>query len=287
MSQRCLVVVDSSASIPEALAKQWGIEVVPLDVIVDGEPFPEGPGMTSEDVIVALEDGRTVTTSQPSAGSLLEAYRSAADAGAEGVVSIHISGEMSGTVNAAEVAARESPIPVEIMDSRTLSMALGFAALAAASLARKGATMAEVAIEAKRVAVSSSIYFTVDTLKYLQRGGRLPHALAIIGGALDIRPILGMMDGQVEVFDRVRTTARARERVIELIEQRACYLHRPGIAVMGLRIPVFVDDVEHRLREKHPTLSIAAGATFSAALAVHGGPGSFAVAVADLPSALG
>jgi len=283
MSQRCLVVVDSSASIPEALVRRWGLDVVPLEVIIDGEPFTEGPGMTSEDVIGALEGGRSVTTSQPTVGNLLKAYRSAADAGAEGVVSIHISGEVSGSINAAEVAARESPIPIEIVDSRTLSMALGFAALAAAALARKGAAMAEVAREARRVAASSSVYFTVDTLEYLQRGGRVPHALAIIGGALNIRPILGMMDGQVEAFDRVRTTARARERVIEMIEERASHFLRPGIAVMGLRIPRYIDDVAIRLKDKHPVYAITVGTEFSAALAVHGGSGSFVIAAADLP----
>lgn len=286
MSQRCRVVVDSSASIPGVLAREWGIDVVPLEVIVSGESFPEGLGMTSEDVIEALEDGRYVTTSQPSVGALLEEYRRAAEAGAEGVVSIHISGEVSGTVNAAELAARKSPIPVEVVDSRTLSMALGFTALAAAAFAKKGAIRGEVAYEARRVAASSSVLFTVDTLDYLRRGGRVPHVMALIGGALNIRPILGMVDGRVEVLERVRTTARARKRVIEMLEEKVSTLSRPGVAVMGLRIPWFVDDVENRLKEKHPDFAMTVGADFSAALAVHGGSGSFLVAAADLPRGL-
>jgi DegV family protein with EDD domain len=286
MSQRSLVVVDSAASIPEALVERWNLDVVPLEVIIDGEPYPEGPAMTSEDVVGALEGGRSVTTSQPTVGALLEAYRSAADAGAEGVVSIHISGEVSGTVNAAEVAARESPIPVEIVDSRTLAMGLGYSALAAAALAKKGAPTSEVAEEARRVAASSSVVFTVETLEYLRRGGRVPRATAVLGEAFSIRPILGMVDGEVEPLERVRTTARARERVIEMIEEKVASLSSPGVAVMGLRIPRFVDEVAHRLQERHPNLVMTVGTSLSAALAVHGGPGCFVLASADLPRAL-
>lgn len=282
----CLVVVDSSASIPEALVEQWNLDVVPLDVIVDGEPHPEGPGMTAEDVMGALEGGRSVTTSQPSVGALLEAYRRAAAAGAEGVVSVHISGAVSGTVNTAKLAARESPIPVEIVDSRTLAMGLGFSALAAAVLAKAGAPLADVAHEAKRVAASSSVFFTVDSIEYLRRGGRVPRLAAAIGGALSIRPILGMVGGEVESLERVRTTARARERVIELLEEKVALLLRPGVAITGLRIPSYVGATANRLRDRHPDLSMTIDTSLSATLSVHGGPGSFVVAAADLPRAL-
>ncbi|MBN2176843.1 MAG: DegV family protein [Demequinaceae bacterium] len=287
MRQKCLVVVDSSASVPDAMAGRWNLDVVPLEVIVDGEPHPEGPGMTSEDVLAALDTGRSVTTSQPSVGVLLEAYRSAAEAGAEGVVSVHISGEVSGTVNAATLAARESPIPVEVVDSRTLAMALGYASLAAASLAKEGASMAEVAEEARRVAASSSLFFTVDSLEYLRRGGRVPRVAAALGEALSVRPILGMVGGEVEAIGRVRTTVRARERVVALCEEAMASLSRPGVAITGLRIPWVMDDVVQRLGERHPGLPMILGASLSAALAAHGGPGTFAIAVADLPLRLG
>jgi len=283
MRQRCLVVVDSSASIPEALVAKWGLDVVPLDVIIDGEPTPEGAAMTSEDVLQAMERGQSVTTSQPSAGTLAEAYQNAADAGAKEVLSIHISGEISGTVNTALIAARQSPIPVEVVDSKTLVMGLGYAALAAAALARRGAPLADVAHEATRVAESSSTFFTVDSLEYLKRGGRVPRVAAALGEALHIRPILGMVDGEVEVLERVRTTERARERVVQEIEERLEGLRRPGVAVTGLRIPWYVDNVSEWLKARNSNLVVTLGTSLSAALAVHGGPGSFAVSAADLP----
>lgn len=283
MSQRCLVVVDSSASLPEDIAHQWGIEVVPLDVIIDGSPIPEGPGMTSENVLEALESGKPVTTSQPSVGTVLDAYRNAAKAGAEEIVSIHISEGVSGTVNTARIAAKESPIPVEVVDSRTLVMGLGYTALAAASLARKGAPLSDVAQEAKKVAESSSTYFTVDSLEYLKRGGRVPKVAAALGEALHIRPILGMVGGEVEILDRVRTTARAREWIVQKIDEKVAELSRPGVAVTGLRIPTYVDNVADWFLARYSTLAVMLGTSLSAALAVHGGPGSFAVSVADLP----
>lgn len=283
MSQRCLVVVDSSASIPEALAGQWGVEVVPLDVIIDGEPMPEGPGMASEDVLEALERGKVVTTSQPSVGAFADAYRNAAEAGAKEIVSVHISSEISGTVNTALVAAKESPVPVEVVDSRTLVMGLGYAALAAASLARRGASLEDVVHEARRVAESSSTMFTVDSLEYLKRGGRVPRVAATLGEALHIRPILGMVNGEVEILERVRTTTRARERIVQEIGEKVMGLRRPGVAVTGLRIPWYVDNVAEWFRARHPKLVVTLGTNLSAALAAHGGPGSFAVSVADLP----
>jgi fatty acid-binding protein DegV len=96
-----------------------------------------------------------------------------------------------------------------------------------------------------------------------------------------------MVDGEVEPLERVRTTARARERVIELLEERVATLSRPGVAVAGLRIPWFIDSTASLLRDRHPDLAMTIGTSLSAALTVHGGPGSFVVAVADLPPTLG
>ena len=283
MSQRVAVVTDSAASIPEALVRRWGIIVVPLDVIIDGEPKPEGPGMGTSRVLAALNAGSTVTTSQPTVGAFVDAYRAAAETGVKEIVSVHISGGVSGTVNAAEVAAREAPIPVAIVDTRTVAMATGYSALAAAAFAKTGAAAGDVLAEARRVAQSSSLVFTVDTLEYLRRGGRVPRAVAALGDALNIRPILAPVDGEIAMVERVRSTARARERIVEMVEERLAGLSRPGLAIMGLGDPSDADDAAILLESRHPELAMVVRTPVSAVLAVHGGPGAFAAAIADLP----
>jgi DegV family protein with EDD domain len=286
MSERVAVVTDSAASIPGALREQWGIDVVPLDIVIDGQPAPEGSSTGVTDVLHALESDRSVTTSQPSVGTFIEVYRRVEARGAREIVSVHLSGQVSGTVSTAQVAAKEVAIPVTVVDSRTLAMATGFAALAAASLARSGATAADVASEATRVSQSSSLLFTVDTLEYLRRGGRVPRAVAAIGDALSIRPILGVVDGEVDVLERVRTTAKARSRILDMLSERMSELSHPGFAVMALGSDAVADDALAEFATIHPHLSMAVSTRISAVLAVHGGPGAFACVVADLPEGL-
>lgn len=286
MTQRVVVVTDSAASLPQDLVTTWGIEVVPLDIVIAGEPVPEGPGMGVSEVLDALETERAVTTSQPSVGAFVEAYQRAEARGASGIVSVHISSRISGTANAAEIAARESAVPVIVVDSRSLAMATGFAALAAAALARSGASVEDVASEATRVASSSSLLFTVDTLEYLRRGGRVPRAVAAIGDALSIRPVLGLVDGEVEVLERVRTTVRAHERIVEMLGERIPALSHPGLAVMALGTGGQADDDTVEIQTLNPGLAMIVRTPISAVLAVHGGPGAFACVLADLPESL-
>lgn len=281
-----VVVTDSAAALPEALARRWGIVVVPLDVAIDGEPAAETGDAGTEAVLVALEAGKTVTTSQPSVGAFANAYRDAAAAGARRIVSIHVSGKISGTVNGARAASADAPVPVVVIDSATVGMGTGWAALAAAAIARGGGSVDEVAGEARRVAESSTILITVDTLEYLRRGGRIPAAMAALGTALHIRPVLTVENGEVVVRDRVRTTAKARELVVTTAEEELVRHRRPGLAIMGLRAQDLADDAAAVLERRHPEIAMVVRAPVTAVLAVHGGPGAFAAVVADLPPAL-
>ncbi|ASR54897.1 fatty acid-binding protein DegV [Cellulomonas sp. PSBB021] len=133
------VVTDSTASLPEGLAERWGVRVVPLDVLVGTRRHVEGVDLSPADLLGALQRGERVSTSQPPPAAFAAAYRAAAEAGAREVVSVHLSGELSGTVGAARVAAADAPVPVHVVDSAVTVMALGFAALAAARHARGGA----------------------------------------------------------------------------------------------------------------------------------------------------
>ncbi len=165
-------------------------------------------------------------------------------------------------------------------------MATGWAALGAAAKARAGASAEEVAEEARRVAASSAMYFTVASLEYLRRGGRIPGAVAALGGALHVRPVLGARDGEIVVLERVRTTPRARAAVVARAEEAIAALPNPGLAIMGLRAQAYADDAAAVLEVRHPRLAMVIRTPVTSVLAVHGGPGSFAAFVADLPPEL-
>jgi DegV family protein with EDD domain len=207
------VVTDTVASIPADLLAANDIGVVSL-FINDGESNQPEIGMDVEAFYRRLEDMRTLpTSSQPSVESMLSAFRAGLERGAD-VLGIFISGEMSGTVQtaklAAEMLAEEYPEGrVEIIDSRSNSMEEGYGVLAAAGAARDGApieTCMSVAAETLR---RTRYLFTPHTLEYLRRGGRIGGASALIGGLLQIRPILTVEDGKTETFARVRTQSRA------------------------------------------------------------------------------
>jgi DegV family protein with EDD domain len=281
-----VVVTDSAASLPEALIKRWGIVVVPLEVIIDGVVYREPSDLNSDRVLDALEADRKVSTSQPSVGAFQDAYRVAAEAGADRIVSVHISGKISGTVNGARLAAASSPVPVTVVDSQSIGMGAGWAALAAAAKARAGLSEAEVVAEAVRVAASSSMLLTVDSLEYLRRGGRVPATMAALGDALNIRPVLGVEGGGVVVLERVRTTPRARAAVVARAEAAIAALPNPGLAIMGLRAQEYADDIAAVLEMKFPRLAMLIRTPVTSVLAVHGGPGSFAAVVADIPAEL-
>ena len=147
---------------------------------------------------------------------LLEVYEAAARDGAKEIVSVHLSGDMSGTFESAQLAARQSPVPVVTVDSRQVGVATGYAALAAADVVDAGGTAEEAADAARARADASSSLFYVDTLEYLRRGGRIGAAAALFGGALAVKPLLTIEDGVVASLERVRTSGRALARLEEL-----------------------------------------------------------------------
>lgn len=268
------------------MIERWGVAVVPLEVSIDGDTVREPTEGGPDQVLRALAEGRKVSTSQPSVGAFEEVYREAAAAGAERIVSVHISGTMSGTVDTARLAAEVSPVPVTVVDSRSIGMGTGWAALAAAAKARAGASEMETAAEAARVAASSSMLLTVDSLEYLRRGGRVPATMAALGDALNIRPVLAVEDGVVVILERVRTTPRARAAVVARAEAAIEELPAPGLAIMSLAAQEYADDIAAVLEARHSRLAMLIRTPVTSVLAVHGGPGSFAAVVADLPPEL-
>lgn len=214
------IVTDSTADLPPELAALRAITVVPLTLNFDGKSLLDGVDIRPDEFYRRLHSVTThPTTSQPSPGQFADVYKSLL-ADHDAVVSIHISQKLSGTFESARQAgALTDPKRVRVIDSELVSMSLGLITLAASSLASSGSN-AE-AIEAKVLDMRSSVqtYFSVATLEFLRRGGRIGRASALVGSVLQVKPVLCIRDGLVTPLERVRTFERAMNRVIELTRE--------------------------------------------------------------------
>jgi len=277
------LVTDSTAYLPPDLLEGLPVHVVPLHVVVGGTEHAEGVDIGPAAVAAALRSFTPVSTSRPAPAAFLAAYRAAAAAGADSVVSVHISGEMSSTIGGATIAAEESPVPVTVVDSRAMGMVMGYAVLAGARLAAGGASAAEVADAVRATCAASTAIFYVDTLEYLRRGGRIGKAGALLGSALSIKPILGLRDGHIVPLERVRTSSRAIARLEDLAFEAAS--RRPG-GVSGVDVAVHHLDSRERADRLAERLRARLGGDvgvrvveLGAVVGAHVGPGTLAVAV--------
>ncbi|WP_340540354.1 DegV family protein [Nocardioides sp. GXZ039] len=284
------VVTDSTASLDPELAAERGLTVVPLQVVIGADAYDEGSAeATPERLAEALKEFRPVSTSRPAPAVFLETYRAAAAAGAEEVVSVHLSGEMSGTFESAQLAARQARnegLRVECVDTRQVGVATGYAALSAADVADAGGSAAEAAEAAAARAAASSSYFYVDTLEYLRRGGRIGAAAALLGGALAVKPLLTIEDGVVSSLERVRTSGRALARLGDLAVAAAEEAEGPvEVCVAHLASPEragqLADQLAERLAEQLDGREVWC-TEIGAVLGAHVGPGMIAASVAPI-----
>jgi DegV family protein with EDD domain len=283
MAGRTVVVTDSTASLPLEVAQERGIVVVPLQVVIGATVYDEGAdGATPELVAQALKDFRPVSTSRPSPAALLEVYEKAGAEGADGVLAIHLSGDMSGTYESAMLAAADAPLPVTVVDSRQVGVAPGYAALSASDVLDAGGSVEEAATAARRRADLATSLFYVDTLEYLRRGGRIGAAAALLGGALAVKPLLRIDEGRVANLERVRTSARALSRLEDLIVEAAGDLDA-DVCVSHLASPDRAADLAARLGVRLATnldgRDVWCG-ELGAVLGAHVGPGMVAACVA-------
>ena len=278
------LVTDSTASLPTDLAAARDITVVPLQVVIGATSYDEGVegGATPEMLAEALRAWTPVSTSRPNPEEMLEVYERLAADGASQIVSIHLSGDLSGTYESAQLAARKASIPVLTVDSRQVGMGTGFAVMSAADARDEGGDAAAIAASARRRASTTTSLFYVDTLEYLRRGGRMGAAAALVGSALAVKPILRIEDGRVAPFERVRTAGKALSRLEELAVDAAGSAP-VDVAVAHLASPDRGATLAQRLGER-----LVAGlegravhvGEIGAVLGAHVGPGMVAVCVA-------
>lgn len=274
------VVTDSTAYLPPGAAERHGVHVVPLEVRLGERTAQDGIDVTPAELITALADrDLLVQTSRPAPASFARVFRELLDDGAEEIVSVHLSRELSGTWDAARAAAQEvDPERIRVVDSRAIAMGLGFAVLAACDAAASGARGVAVAAAAGAVAARCRVLFGVQDLERLRRGGRIGAASALLGGVLAIKPLLHLSEGRIAPLEKVRTTTRATERLVALAVAEA---GGPGarLAVHHLGAEERAEDIADRLREQLPDAVELHVSEVGAVIGAHVGPGLVGVVV--------
>jgi DegV family protein with EDD domain len=276
------VVTDSSAYLPDGFANRHAVHVVPLHVLIDDRSGLDGVDIGPAEVAAALGERLTVTTSRPNPDEFVRIYRRLLDEGADGIVSVHLSRELSGTWESARLAAQEVGVDlVRVVDSRTAVMGLGFAVLRAATAASGGASGAAVENAAVAAAARTTTFFVVETLEYLRRGGRIGSAAAFLGTALAVKPVLHVKDGHIVPLEKVRTTNRAVSRLVDLAEQATIATGADSVelAVHHLAAHERAVELATRLDERISSASGCVVSELGAAIGAHTGPGMLGVVV--------
>jgi len=290
------VVTDSTACLPAELAARYHIRTVPLSVVVGDRRLDDDPAALPGGIETELGRGAAVRTASPAPERFAAAYAAAAAARAEAIVSIHLSARMSGTVGSASLAAAAASVPVQVIDSGSLGMGLGFAVLSAAEVACAGGSAEQVAAAAGRRSARLRSFFTVETPDRLRAGGRLGSSSgggssgagssssrgAGAGGAgpgLTARPLLHVLDGQIAQLEKVRTRSAALRRLTELAIESAA--GQPvDLAVQYLGQPDRAAALAGRLAELVPGAREIYQARADAVIGLHTGLGMLGVVVA-------
>jgi len=222
MTRKIVVVTDSNAAVPTDVARELDIRVVPIVMAFNGYTFRDGVDITPGQVYQLLRDGRVPpTTSAPSVGDFLRVFATASQT-ATGIVSIHLSPKLSATYAAAVAASHLiDDVPIQVINCHSAAMGQGFVVMEAARAAEEGSDLETVIARAKEVASKMHLLATIDSLEYLHRGGRIGGAATLLGTVLQIKPILYVADGHVDVFARPRTKSKAVQIMLRHMAEEA------------------------------------------------------------------
>ncbi len=276
------IVTDSTAYLPKTFIESHNIRVVPLKLHWDGITLVDGVDITPVQFYERLEKSSTIpTTSQPSAGDFLQVFKKLANI-YDGIVAPLISSGISGTVDSAQAAVSMfSEIPVEIIDTHSTSGGLGLVVTAVAQAVSDGKSLKEIKQLAEDIVKRLNLFFVVDTLKYLHKGGRIGGASRYFGTVLSIKPILYLNEeGKIDALEKVRTKRKAIERLIQLAVEKAD--GKPvNVGVMHANALEEVKDLRDQLLKQLDCLPIEIYA-ISPTIGTHVGPGSIGLAIYTL-----
>ena len=271
------IVTDSTADLPESLINELSITVVPLRVRFGDTVYREGVDISTKTFFEKLKQAPELPrTSQPSPGEFQEIFAGLTCDGSS-IISIHLSSHLSGTYQAAQLAKSSLPeLDITVVDSKQVSMGLGMIVLAAARAAKDGKTKAELLAIVEKVINRMQTYIVVDTLEYLQKGGRIGKASTLMGTVLNIKPILTIADGIITPFEKVRGKAKALEKIIELVKE---FSDKNGLMRCAIVHADALDEAVNlhgRLISKirHCEIIIS---EIGAVVGTHGGPGTIVV----------
>ncbi len=273
------ILTDSTANLPEKWIKQYNVHVIPLKIHWGNETFLDGIDITPGEFYARLSRSKSLpTTSQPSIQDFLQTFEILADQ-SDGIIVLLISSGISGTVASAQAAARQfTRVPVEIIDTHITSMGQVLILLAAARAAEQGKSLQEVKRAADEVANRLHVFFAVDTLEYLYRGGRINGASRFMGTALDIKPILFFnSEGKIDALERVRTKHKAWQRLIELAANHADG-HPIHAGIVHANAPEAAQEFRNKVEQRLNCREIFS-VEFSPVIGVHVGPGTIGIAL--------
>lgn len=242
------IVTDSSCDLPHDVVEQYGIVVVPLSIRFGDDEYVDRIDLSTDDFWAKCAESDTLPeTAAPSPGAFEQAYRAAAEQGATGVVSVILSGDLSATIEAARAGARAVAdlIPVEVIDSRTVTLGLGSLVLLAAERAQAGDDLSTIATAVGEAAPRTRVHGALDTLDNLKKGGRIGAAQSLLGSLLSIKPLIEVRDGVVQPVGKQRTRSKALNHLVDQVASDAHQIER--LAVMHAACPD-VDELVDRLR---------------------------------------
>ncbi len=275
--RRIAVITDSTCDLSRELAKEHGIRIIPQVLIMGTQTWRDGVDIDSPTFYELLQTSPDFpATSQPSVPDFIEAFTELAK-DADGIVAVLVSDKLSGTLNSARMAKENLPeVPIELVDTQGVSVQLGFIALEAARVAAAGGDLQAVAGAARAMIGKVGVYFVVDTLEYLHRGGRIGAAARLFGTALNLKPLLAIKDGMVHPVTKVRSRRKAKATLFQLLDEELAGKEGIHLAVLHVAAPEEAADLAEQLAERfRPSELIRAEC--GPVVGTHAGPGTLGV----------